>query len=219
MAGIRRRQALGLAVSRLARAQPGQRLAIATGTVGGGYYPLGGGLANLQLLGANRVGMVFTQVDTAMDALRDEDRFRNRAMPVRAVAVLYTNRMQVVTTAASGIQRFEDLKGKRISSGVPGSWTEVVTFRPLEAARLDKDRDFRARERLSPNESSNAMKDGKLDPFFFTGRVPTGGIMDLAATAGTEIRLLDHGHLVPALIRKSGPAHVAEAIPPGSFPS
>jgi uncharacterized protein len=244
MTGSTRRAALAataglLAAPRGGRAQATQ-LAIATGTVGGVYYPLGGGLANilsrnipglsatvevtggavanLQLLGANRVGLILTQVDSAMDALRGEDRFRGRPVPVRAIAVIYTNRMQVVTTAASGIQRFGDLKGKRISTGAPGSWTEVVAFRMLEAAGLDKDRDFRARERLSPNESTNAIKDGKLDAYFFTGGLPTGAITDLAASPGIEIRLIDHDELVPKLVEKYGPVYVADVIPAGSYP-
>lgn len=229
-----------LALPGLARAQAAQQLAIATGTTGGVYYPLGGALANylsrgipgmsatvevtggsvanLQLLGANRVGMVLTQVDAAVDAVRGNDRFRGRPVPVRAIAVLYTNRMQVVTVASTGIRSMADLKGKRVSTGAPGSATEVMAFRLIEAAGLDRDKDFRARERLSPAESTNAIKDGKLDAYFFVSGVPTSAITDLGATPGVQLVLVDHDQYVPAIVEKYGPVYFAEVIPPNTYP-
>jgi len=232
--------AAALALPGLARAQAPQQLAIATGTTGGVYYPLGGALANylsrgipgmsatvevtggsvanLQLLGAGRVGMVLTQVDAAVDAVRGVERFRGRAVPARVIAVLYTNRMQVVTTAATGVRSMADLKGKRVSTGAPGSATEIMSLRLIEAAGLDRDKDFRARERLSPAESTNAVKDGKLDAYFFVSGVPTSAITDLAASPGVQIRLVDHAEHVPALIEKYGPVYFPEIIPAGTYP-
>ncbi|SDB73522.1 TAXI family TRAP transporter solute-binding subunit [Belnapia rosea] len=228
-----------LAAPSIGRAQDLQ-LAIATGTTGGVYYPLGGGLANIlsrtipgmsatvevtggsvannQLLGAGRVGLIFSQVDACVDAVNGQDRFRGRPVKVRAIAVLYTNRMQVVTTASSGIQSITDMKGKRVSSGAPGSATEVMAFRLIEAAGLDRDKDFRARERLSPAESTNAVKDGKLDAYFFVSGVPTSAVTDLAASPGITIRLVDHADLVPKITAKHGPVYFPEVIPAGTYP-
>ncbi|HKH95908.1 MAG TPA: TAXI family TRAP transporter solute-binding subunit [Beijerinckiaceae bacterium] len=50
--------------------------------------------------------------------------------------VMYPNRMHVVTIEGTGINKFEDLKGKRVSTGSPGSATEVMAFRVIEAAGL-----------------------------------------------------------------------------------
>jgi TRAP transporter TAXI family solute receptor len=222
------------------RAQAAQQLAIATGTTGGVYYPLGGGMAaifsrnipgmsatvevtggsvaNLQLLGAGRVGMILTQVDAAVDAVNGRERFQNRPVPARAIFVMYTNRMQVVTVASTGIATMADLKGKRVSTGAPGSATEVMAFRLIEGAGLDRDRDFRARERLSPAESTNAIKDGKLDAYFFVSGVPTAAITDLAATPGVQLRLIDHAEFVPKIVEKYGPVYFAEEIPAGTYP-
>jgi uncharacterized protein len=231
--------AAALAAPGLARAQ-GTQLAIATGTTGGVYYPLGGALANIlsrtipgmsatvevtggsiannQLLGAGRVGLIFTQVDASVDAVRGEDRFRGRPVKVRAIAVLYTNRMQVVTTAASGIRTMADLKGKRISTGAPGSATEIMAFRLIEGAGLDREKDFRARERLSPAESTNAIKDGKLDAYFFVSGVPTSAITDLGASPGITLRLVDHDEFIPKIVEKHGPVYFPEVIPAGTYP-
>ncbi|PZW44808.1 hypothetical protein C8P66_11498 [Humitalea rosea] len=240
-----RRQALaftaaGLALPGLARAQTSQQLAIATGTTGGVYYPLGGGLANLlsrhipgmsatvevtggsvannQLLGAGRVGLIFSQVDASVDGLAGNGPYRGRKVPVRAIAVLYTNRMQVVTTTSTGIHSIADMKGKRISTGAPGSATELMAFRLIEAAGLDRDKDFRARERLSPAESTNAIKDGKIDAYFFVSGVPTSAVTDLAASPGVTIQLVDHDQYVPSIIEKYGPVYFPEVIPAGTYP-
>lgn len=223
-----------------ATAQAAQQLAIATGTTGGVYYPLGGGLASLlsrhvpgmsatvevtggsvannQLLGASRVGLIFTQVDAAVDGLRGAGPFRGRVVPVRAIAVLYTNRMHVVTTTATGIRTMGDLKGKRISTGAPGSATELMAFRLIEAAGLNRDTDFRARERLSPAESTNAIKDGKLDAYFFVSGVPTSAITDLGATPGVTLRLVDHDEFLAKIVEVNGPVYFPEVIPAGSYP-
>lgn len=244
MKGFNRRAAIiagaaALAAPRLAGAQASQ-LAIATGTTGGVYYPLGGGLANIlsrtipgmsatvevtggsvannQLLGAGRVGLIFSQVDASVDAVRGEDRFRGRPVKVRAIAVLYTNRMQVVTTTATGIRSLPDMKGKRVSTGAPGSATEVMALRLIEAAGLDKDKDFRARERLSPAESTNAIKDGKLDAYFFVSGVPTSAVTDLAASPGITARLVDHAEYVAKITEKYGPVYFPEVIPAGTYP-
>ncbi len=246
MTGITRRAMLGastfavLATPGILRAQAAQQLAIATGTTGGVYYPLGGGMANLlsrnipgmsatvevtggsvanlQLLGAGRVGMIIAQVDAAVDAVQGRDRFAGRPVAARAIAVLYTNRMQVVTTAASGIKTMADLKGKRVSTGAPGSATEVMAFRLIEAVGLDREKDFRARERLSPAESTNAIKDGKLDAYFFVSGVPTSAITDLAASPGVKIRLIDHHEYVPKVVAKYGPVYFPEIVPANTYP-
>lgn len=247
MPGTTRRAALATgaallaapALPRLARAQATQ-LAIATGTTGGVYYPLGGGLANIlsraipglsatvevtggsvannQLLGAGRVGMIFSQVDASVDAVRGVERFRGRPVNVRALAVIYTNRMQVVTTAATGIASMADLKGKRVSTGAPGSATELMAFRLIEGAGLDREKDFRARERLSPAESTNAIKDGKLDAYFFVSGIPTSAITDLGASPGITLRLVDHAEFTPKIVEKYGPVYFPEVIPAGTYP-
>jgi hypothetical protein len=148
----RRGLALGAAALLLpAQARAAIQMSIATGTTGGVYYPLGGALANylsrgipgmsataevtggsvanFQLLGAGRAGMVFGQVDAAVDGLAGAGPFRGRPVPARAIAVLYTNRMQIVTTAATGIKSVADLKGKRVSTGAPGSTARRISAR------------------------------------------------------------------------------------------
>jgi uncharacterized protein len=220
--------------------QQPKQLSIATGGTGGVYYPLAGGFGailakavpgltataevtggsvdNMKLIGAGKTDVAFTQVDTAVDALNGRDKFSAAKVPVQALSVLYSNLMQVVTLEGSGIEKFEDLKGKRVSTGSPGSGTEIFAFRLIEAAGLDKDKDMK-RERLGAAESANALKDSKVDAFFFVAGVPTSAITDVAASPGVKMKLIDHDHLVGKIKEKHGPVYSTSVIPAGAYPN
>jgi uncharacterized protein len=218
----------------LATAVSAQNLSIATGGTGGVYYPMGGGMAsvlskhvpgmqataevtggsvdNLKLVGSGQPYIGFTMSDAAQDAFKGEDKFKSKKVPVRTIAVLYPNRMHLVTIEGRNIAKLADLKGKHVSTGSPGSATEVMAFRILEAAGLDKDKDVK-RERLSVAESVNAIKDNKIDAFFWVGGLPTAAVTDLANTPGTKIKMIDHADVVPAMNKKYGNIYLADTIP------
>lgn len=224
----------GLALLALAGAAQAQNISIATGGTGGVYYPLGGGLAallskkvpgmtataevtggsvaNMQLIGTGKPYLAFTQADAAIDALKGQDKFTGKPIPVRALAVLYPNRMHVVSIEGTGVTKIQDLKGKRVSTGSGGSATEVFAFRVIEAAGLDKDKDMR-RERLGVAESVNALKDRKIDAFFWVGGLPTGAVTDLANSPGVTIKMIDIAHLVPEMAKKHGNIYIKDVIP------
>jgi len=224
----------GLALLALAGAAQAQNISIATGGTGGVYYPLGGGLAamlskkvpgmtataevtggsvaNMQLIGTGKPYLAFTQADAAIDALKGQDKFTGKPIPVRALAVLYPNRMHVVSIEGTGVTKIQDLKGKRVSTGSGGSATEVFGFRVIEAAGLDKDKDMR-RERLGVAESVNALKDRKIDAFFWVGGLPTGAVTDLANSPGVKIQMIDIAHLVPEMAKKHGNIYIKDVIP------
>jgi TRAP transporter TAXI family solute receptor len=229
---------LAVGVNGEASAQ-GRNLSIVTGGTGGVYYPLGGGLANmltkyvpgwqataevtggsvanLQLIGQKKAEIAFTMADAALDAQNGEDKFKGAKVPQRLLAVLYPNIMHVVTVEGTGITKMSDLKGKRVSTGSPGSATEVMGFRVIEAAGLDKDKDMR-RERLSVAESTNAIKDKKIDAYFWVGGLPTAGVTDLAATPGTKIVMVDHAETVDKMNQKYGPLYAPAKIPASTYP-
>ena len=215
-----------------------QNLSIATGGTSGVYYPVGGGLAaalskyvpgmqataevtggsvdNLKLVGTGKAYIGISMTDAALDAYMGKDKFKSGKVNVRTLAILYPNRMHVVTIEGRGISKMADLKGKRVSTGAPGSATEVMAFRLIEAAGLDKDKDMK-RERLSVAESVNAMKDGKIDAFFWVGGLPTAGVTDLANTPGTKIKLIDHANAVAVMNKKYGNLYVEDVIPKSMY--
>jgi TRAP transporter TAXI family solute receptor len=215
-----------------------QNISIATGGTGGVYYPMGGGLAaalskhvpgmqataevtggsvdNLKLVGSGKPYVAFSMTDAALDAYKGEDKFKGAKVPVKTLMILYPNRMHVVSVEGKGITKMADLKGKRVSTGSPGSATEVMAFRVIEAAGLDKDKDMK-RERLGAAESVNAIKDGKIDAFFWVGGLPTAAVSDLANTPNTKIRMIDHTETVAGMNRKYGNLYVEDAIPKETY--
>ena len=215
-----------------------QNISIATGGTGGVYYPMGGGLAavlsrhvpgmqataevtggsvdNLKLIDSGKPYVGFSMADAAQDAAKGEDKFKGHKVNLRTLAVLYPNRMHVVTVEGTKLAKFADLKGRRVSTGSPGSATEVMAFRLLEAAGIDKDKDIK-RERLGAAESANAMKDGKIDAFFWVGGLPTAAVQDLANTPGTKIKLIDHADLVAKMNQKYGNLYVEDVIPKSMY--
>ena len=220
-------------------AQQQKAISIGTGGTGGVYYPLGGGMANvlskylpgvqataevtggsvdnLKLIGAGRSEIGLSMVDAALEAMEGKDKFKSGKVDVRTLMVLYPNRMHVVSTQARNVTKMSDLKGKRVSTGSPGSATEVMAFRVIEAAGLDRDKDM-TRERLSVAESANALKDGKIDAFFWVGGLPTAAVTDVGATPNVKIALVDTADLVDKMNAKYSPIYTKGVIPSKTYP-
>ena len=217
----------------LALGASAQNISIATGGTGGVYYPMGGGVAavlskhvpgmqataevtggsvdNLKLVGSGKPYVGFTMTDAAQDAFRGEDKFKGNKVALKTLMILYPNRMHVVSVEGRGVSKMSDLKGKRVSTGSPGSATEVMAFRLIEAAGLDKDADMK-RERLGVAESVNAIKDGKIDAFFWVGGLPTAAVTDLANTPNTKLKMIDHADAVAAMNKKYGNLYIQDVI-------
>jgi hypothetical protein len=235
--------ALAVALLSLAIACPAAadtaRISITTGGTGGVYYPLGGGMANvlskyvpglqataevtggsvdnLKLIGAGKSEVGFSMVDAAWDAAHGEDKFKGNKVNVRTLMVLYPNRLQIVTIEGTGINKLSDIKGRRVSTGSPGSGVEVVALRVLEAMGLDAKKDIK-QERLGASESANAIKDRKIDAFFWIGGVPTAALTDLAATPGVKMKMLDSGDYAESMNKKYGPLYTKGTITAASYP-
>jgi TRAP transporter TAXI family solute receptor len=214
-------------------------LSIATGGTGGVYYPYGGGIAkvlneklrsvrataevtaatvdNLKLIRDGRADVAFALADTLDDAIKGRGPFEGRPVPAVSLAVLYSNYTHVVTLVSSSIRSVADLRGKVVSTGSPGSGTEVIALRILSAAGLDPARDL-TRQGLGVSESADALKDGKVDAFFWSGGLPTAAIQDLSHTPGITIRLVPNEDALPALKRQHGDLYFPLSLPSGAYP-
>lgn len=203
------------------------------------YYPYGGGLAkvlnenlpnirataevtaasvdNLKLIRDGKADIAFALADTVADATNGKGAFEGAAVPVASLAVLYSNYTHLVTLSHSGIRSVADLRGRTISTGSPGSGTEVIAFRVLRAAGLSLDTDLR-RQGLGASESADALKDGKVEAFFWSGGIPTAAVQDLSHSPGITIRMIATGDLVEALRREHGPLYFPLRVPASAYP-
>ncbi|MGI3167448.1 TAXI family TRAP transporter solute-binding subunit [Oceanicola sp. S124] len=191
--------ALGLGTPALAQSQ----LSIATGGTGGVYYPLGGGLAeiinthidgysataevtgasveNMGLIATGDADLAIALADTVAQAYSGTGRFEGQQLSmVRGLASLYSNMVHIVTLEGSGISTLEDLRGKRVSVGAPGSGTEVNTAAILDANGISYD-DIEE-QRLNFNETADALANGDIDVGFWSVGAPTSSVLNLATT-------------------------------------
>jgi TRAP transporter TAXI family solute receptor len=211
------------------------RVTIATGNVGGVYYVLGGGLAqvisnnsklrataadtgasvqNIQQLGDKTYDVAFSLADTAADAVQGKSAFEGKPQKVQALARIYSNYTQVVVRADSGINSVADFKGKRISTGSPKSGTEVIANRLLQAVGL-KDADF-SPQRLALRQTVDGMKEGKIDGLVWSGGLPTPEITDLTTSMGDKVKFVDITPQLAAL-KQLNPVYDQGAIPSATY--
>jgi len=211
-----------------------QTMSIATGSPSGTYYPFGGGLASLwskHISGFNMKAEVtggsvtnvaqvargeseaaITQADVALDAVRGSGKFPD-PLPVVALHNLYPNLMHIVTQADSDVHALEDIKGKVISVGAPGSGNASATWKILRALDFTAD-DVDVRN-LNYGDTAAALKDGHIDVGFISGSQGLAAMIELALTR--EIRLIPLSDAQLATLQEKAPAFRPYQLPGGIY--
>ncbi|MCX5735582.1 MAG: TAXI family TRAP transporter solute-binding subunit [candidate division NC10 bacterium] len=210
-------------------AAAGEKLSfsIVSGGTGGVWYPLGGAIGgvigknvpntdatseattaaidNLKLLVAGKAGMAFAYDYHAVWANDGKIAALGKKQPVRIALSFYEQPLHIVTKEGTGVKSVMDLKKRRVSVGAPNSGTEEQADYVLKALGIDWNKDL-TREKLGVGESVGALKDGKIDAFFWSGAVPTSSIIDLSSTPGLKMVLLPVGGEIADKIMKANPA-------------
>lgn len=206
--------ALGAVVmgSTIAAAQNQTFFRIGTGGTAGTYYPIGGlianivsgtnggvpglvatavatngSIANINAINGGSMESGFSQSDVAYWAHSGTGLFEGKGKieNLRAISTLYPETIHIVTRKDANIKSVADLKGKRVSLDEPGSGT-LVDARIVLAAYGLSEKDIKA-EHLKPGPSSDRLRDGALDAYFFVGGYPTGAISELATSSGIAL--------------------------------
>ncbi len=210
-------------------------ISILTGGTGGTYYPLGGAFANIisdetgietnaETSGASAENMTtlkdgnaeiaFSQTDISSYAVEGTMMFEGNPVDnIQAIGTLYPETIQIVTTAKSGIKSVEDLKGKKVSVGAPGSGTALNAEQILEVHGMTFE-DIRKQD-LSFDESTTGIQDGMIDAAFVTAGTPTGAVEGMAATEDIVIVPIEK-EKIDALIEKY-PFYVGDEITAGTY--
>jgi uncharacterized protein len=182
-------------------------ISVGTGGTGGIYYPYGGGVAEIwtryvkdvravaEVTGASVENVklahkgetVIGEVmgDVAVAGFKGLSKFKGKKHDILSMAIMYPNLLQVVTLKKSGITNIEQIKGRKISSGSPGSGTNFMAETVFKALGipLDSYKD----SRLSFTESSNALRDGTIEVGVWSVGPGTSSILDLATTHDIHI--------------------------------
>ncbi|GAQ17096.1 TRAP transporter solute receptor [Oceanobacillus picturae] len=210
-------------------------LQMLTGGTSGTYYPLGGEMAkiisdetgmetnavssnasadNMISLQEGEAELAFVQTDVAANAIDGVNSFDGNPVDnVSAIGSLYPETIQIVTTADSGIGSVEDLAGKTVSVGAPGSGTFVNAEQILEIHGMTMD-DIN-QENLDFGESTGGIQDGNIDAAFITSGTPTGAVEGLAATVDISIVPIEQ-EKVDALVEEY-PYYAADTVPAETY--
>jgi TRAP transporter TAXI family solute receptor len=225
--------AAGLAAAIAGPAVAQKRISIGTGGTGGLFYVIGAGMAdllnqhmegttaraevtgasveNIRRVAAGQMTFGFSSSSTLYEASVGEGPFE-QALPVSAMAYLYPAVLQIATTGDSGIETIEDLAGKRINLGPPGSNAAVLAQRILEAYGIF---DAGNAQFLSYNEGTNALLNGTLDATVVLAGAPTAALIDLAAQR--DMRLISvEEEKVEGLLQQY-PFYQPYEIPAGTY--
>jgi len=229
---------LVLVVSGPAMAQKKRFFGIATGGIGGVYYPLGGALAqtltnkipdlvataqtgnasvaNVNLISRGEVESGIAQNNVALAAYRgDKESWKTpQVKNLRCIASLYPETVHAVALAKAGIKSVYDFKGKRIIVGDKGSGTEFDSRRFLEAMGLTYDN-------IQPiyvyyTAAVQRMQDEQADGLFWTAGVPTSSIIEIATTK--EVTFLSFPEEVIKKLQAKYPYYAEVVMPANSYP-
>jgi uncharacterized protein len=207
-----------------------------TGGTTGTYYPLGGEIAkiitdetgtkvdalssnasaaNVIALRDGEAELAFVQTDVMADAVEGINAFEEEGEVTNVLALgsLYPETVQIVTLEGSGINTVEDLKGKRVSVGAPGSGTYINAEQILEVHGMTME-DIEA-QNLDFGESTDGIQDGNIDAAFVTAGTPTGAVEGLTATNQVTIVPIEKDK-ADALIEKY-PYYAHDTITEGTY--
>ncbi len=216
--------------------QSSTRMMFGTGGTAGTYYAYGGILAqymktyadvrvtavstggskvNIQSIQDGDFQLGFAQTDILTYGWEGTRSFENDGAnhDFRVLGCLYAETVQLFTMN-DNIKTVEDLKGKSVSIGAPGSSVNFNAIDVLESAGLSVN-DIKPQYQ-SFEDSKEAMKDGKIDAAFIVAGAPTTAITELATTNGVHLINID-GELRDNIL-KNYPHYATFQIPAGTYP-
>ncbi|MDH3263864.1 MAG: TAXI family TRAP transporter solute-binding subunit [Paracoccaceae bacterium] len=142
----------------------------------------GGSIANINAIAAGDMDMGVAQSDWQFHAYNGTSEFEgNKVDDLRAVFSVHGEPFTVVARADAGIATFDDLKGKRVNVGSPGSGQRATMEVVMDALGWTID-DFALASELAPAEQSAALGDNKVDAIIYTVGHPNGSIQEATST-------------------------------------
>lgn len=221
-------------------AEAQQFVTIGTGGVTGVYYPTGGAICrlvnkgksehgircsvestggsvyNLNAIAGGELDMGVAQSDWQYHAYHGSSQFADAGpnKDLRAVFSVHPEPFTVVARTDSGIKNFQDLKGKRVNIGNPGSGQRGTMEVVMAKMGWTKD-DFKLASELKSAEQASALCDNKIDAIVFTVGHPSGSIQE-ATTSCDSVVVNVTGPEITELVKENDYYRVA-TIPGGMY--
>ena len=237
-------RSLGLAVlfmlAPFAVAAQGKQIIVGTAGVTGVYYPVGGticrfvdmkskdhginclvettggSISNINALRDGEIQFAFAQSDWQYNAYHGTSAFADRGSfsDLRSLFSLHSEALTVVAHADAGIKAFDDLKGKRVNIGNPGSGMRATMDEVMQAKGWDLNV-FKAALQFRATEQTKKLCDKEFDAFVFATGHPNGSIQEVTSTCPSKIISVE-GPTIDELIQEY-PYYAPATIPGGMY--
>jgi len=217
-----------------------QFISIGTGGVTGVYYPTGGAICrlvnkgrkehgircsaestggsiyNINTVRAGELEFGVAQSDWQYHSYNGTSKFEDQGKfeGLRAVFSVHPEPFSVIARGGSGIKSFEDLKGKRVNVGNPGSGLRATAEVVMAAYGMTMS-DFSVASELKGAEMAQALCDDKIDVMIYTVGHPAAAITEVSNTC--DVDFVDvQGPVIDKLIEEN-PFYRTAAIPAGMY--
>lgn len=187
-------------------------ITIGTGGVTGVYYPAGGAICrlvnrgrkdhgircsvestggsvyNLNAIRAGEIDVAVAQSDWQYHSYKGTGPFKNlgKDEKLRSLFSLHSEPFTVIARVDSGIKKFDDLVGKRVNIGNPGSGQRATMEAIMQVKQWDKSI-FKLASELKASEQAQALCDNKIDVMIYAAGHPNGAVQEVATTCDTKI--------------------------------
>lgn len=218
----------------------GKFITIGTGGVTGVYYPAGGAICrlvnrgrkdhgikcsvestggsvyNLNALRAGELDVAVAQSDWQYHAMKGTGPFKRKGPDknLRSLFSLHSEPFTVIARADSGVVKFDDLKGKRVNIGNPGSGMRA-TMNLIMEKKGWKESDFKLASKLKASEQAQALCDNKIDVMIYAAGHPNGAVQEVTTTCKTKIIPVD-GPIIKKMVEEA-PYYAFVSIPGGMY--
>ena len=175
----------------------------------------GGSIANINAIKAGDMDMGVAQSDWQFHAYNGSSQFEGEKFDKeRAVFSVHSEPFTVIARADAGIESFDDLKGKRVNVGNPGSG-QLATMEVVLAAKGWSMDDFSLASELKPAEQAAALGDNKVDAIVYTVGHPNGSIQEAVSTVDAKLVPVE-GEAIDKLVADN-PFYAYATIPGGMY--
>lgn len=208
-----------------------------TGSMGGGFYAIGGGIADFvsknvdniyltavtsggvneninRLHSANAEFGMLNNTDPPL-AFAGEAPYNQKFDNMRGVGILYMQYVEVYTLERTGIKTFSDLKDRVVCVGSPGGSMHKTLFDIVKVHGLDPEKDFKKSVYLPAREAMEALKLGQVEAVMEISTLPTPALSELALTEDVRIVKFDPG--IRAKLVEEMPKYLLLTIPDGAY--
>jgi len=212
------------------------QLSISTGSMGGGFYAIGGGMAaymskyvegvsltavtsggvdeNINRLDMGKADIGLVSTGDSYAAFRGIKPYTKKLDKMRGMGILFANWGEPFCLKKSGINTYLDLKGKTVSAGAPGGSMHKLFFDWVRIHGLDPEKDMKI-VYLPSRGAVDALKTGQIDAAMEIAAIPTPSITELSLTHDIGIVQFAPGYREKLV--KEMPKYLPMTIPAGTY--